>query len=131
MTDATNTNPAAATEVKLTAREKLVEKYNKLALKASDIAVEITAVVNAIKEIDALNSITEGTEVVFITGKGDDVTETIGSVIGVKEDADGSKVYKVQYGSGFDADIAVVKSNRIKLSVPAADASPEAHGYPE
>ena len=58
-------------------------------------------------------------------------------MIGVREEEDGSKTYKVTYGSGFDADIAVVKGNKLKLPVvPAAEADAElsvdvqGHGHP-
>lgn len=117
----TNANPAVpATEIKLTQLEKLNAKYDKLVIKANALSVEITEVVNAINGIVALASITEGTTVIINIGKGETAAEVEGVVIGVKDDAAGVKVYKVQYGSGFDADIAVVKQGRIKL-VPAAE----------
>lgn len=121
MTEQTNPVATETTEPKLTPREKLLEKYNKLNKKATALATEITAVVQAINEIDAIAAIGEGTAVLITVGKGEEAQEIPGVVVGVKEDEDGGKVFKVQYGTGFDADIAVVKHGRIKLAPqPAA-----------
>lgn len=121
MTEQTNPVATETAEPKLTPREKLLAKYNKLNEKATALAAEITAVVQAINEIDAIAAIGEGTAVLITVGKGEEAQEIPGVVVGVKEDEDGGKVFKVQYGTGFDADIAVVKQGRIKLAPqPAA-----------
>lgn len=122
MNDQTNPVATETTEPKLTPREKLLAKYNKLNEKATALAAEITAVVQAINEIDAIAAIGEGTAVLITVGKGEEAQEIPGVVVGVKEDEDGGKVFKVQYGTGFDADIAVVKQGRIKLA-PQPDAA--------
>jgi len=126
MTDAIQNNSpetVAVSEPKLTQREKLMLKYTKLADKAAALTTEINAVVNEISEIDKLDSITVGTQVIVSIGKGEAASEVVAVVVGVKDDEDGSKVYKVQYGTGFDADIAVVKQGKIKVPnvVPAAE----------
>lgn len=122
MTETTNQSTAEATEVKLTPREKLCAKYEKLVLKAQEIAADINEIVQSIKDIDAIASIAVGTAVIITTGKGETLAEVEAVVVGVKEDEDGSKVYKVQYGVGFDADIAVVKQGKIKLP-PTSEAA--------
>jgi hypothetical protein len=122
-----NTIPATV-EPKLTHREKLMQKYEKLAVKAAALTAEINAIVAEVSHLDALSNIAVGTEVVAFVGKGEKAASVAGVVVGVKDDEDGLKVYKVQYGVGFDADIAVVKQSNISLP---AFASPEAHGYPE
>jgi len=114
-----NNNSAAETvavEPKLTPREKLMLKYNKLAGKAAALADEIGSVVLEINKLDALSSIVVGTAVIALVGK--DSTPVDAVVVGVKDDEDGLKVYKVQYGVGFEADIAVVKQS--KISLPSA-----------
>lgn len=134
MTDATSTNPAnnngASAEPKLSRREKLIAKYTKLAEKAHAIAAELNALRDEITGIDALAAVDVGSAVVVSIGKGDDAKDVDAVVVGVKLDDDGEKVFKVQYGTGFDADIAVVKQGKIKLPAPS-EATPEAHGYPE
>lgn len=127
---ASNETSAPATEPKLTPRERLMQKYNKLAAKATDLSTEITKVVAEIAEIDALDSIDVGAAVFVTMGKGEEAREVPATVIAVKLDDDGSKVYKVQYGTGFDADITVVRAGKIKLPGLVAT-TPEAHGYPE
>jgi len=111
-----NSAETTAAEPKLTPREKLMLKYNKLAGKAAALADEIGSVVAEINKLDALSSIVVGTAVIALVGK--DSTPVDAVVVGVKDDEDGLKVYKVQYGVGFEADIAVVKQS--KISLPAA-----------
>lgn len=123
MNDHTNT-ATDTTEPKLTAREKLLAKYNKLSEKAAALTAEVNEIVASINAIDALASIAEGTPVIVSIGKGETARDVEGVVIGVKEEDDGSKVYKVQYGTGFDADIAVVKAGRIALA-PVAESVAE------
>lgn len=119
MNDTVNAVPA--NEPKLTPREKLALKYEKLAAKANALSAEITEVVNAINEIDAIAGIAVGTAVIVSIGKGDTAKDVEAVVVGVKDDEDGSKVFKVQYGTGFDADIAVVKQGKISLPAVAAE----------
>jgi len=111
-----NSAETTAAEPKLTPREKLMLKYNKLAGKAAALADEIGSVVAEINKLDALSSIVVGTAVIALVGK--DSTPVDAVVVGVKDDEDGLKVYKVQYGVGFEADIAVVKQS--KISLPSA-----------
>jgi hypothetical protein len=125
-----DTTKTAAVEPKLTAREKLMAKYDKLAAKAAELTAEVNKVVEEINALDALASITVGSPVIVTIGKGESAKEVDAVVVGVKDDEDGSKVYKVQYGTGFDADIAVVKQGKITLPVPAPAVS-EVPGTPE
>lgn len=115
---ASNEAAAPAAEPKLTPRDRLMVQYNKLAAKAADLSAEITKIVDRIAEIDALDSIDVGTAVLITVGKGEESQELPATVIAVKADEDGSKVYKVQYGTGFDADITVVRAGKIKLPAP-------------
>ena len=123
-----NTNTAAETtaapEVKLTRREKLLAQYNTAFAKYAEMAAKLQELAAEINSIDALAAVTVGSVVVVTVGRGDEAKEVDASVIGVREEEDGSKTYKVTYGSGFDADIAVVKGNKLKLPV-ANEASAE------
>ena len=124
-----NTNTAAETtapEVKLTRREKLLAQYNTAFAKHAELAAKLQELAAEINSIDALAAVTVGSVVIVTVGRGDDAKEVEASVIGVREEEDGSKTYKVTYGSGFDADIAVVKGNKLKLpGAVAAEASAE------
>ena len=126
-----NTNTAAETTaaaegVKLTRREKLLAQYNTAFAKHAELAAKLQELAAEINSIDALAAVTVGSVVVVTVGRGDEAKEVEASVIGVREEEDGSKTYKVTYGSGFDADIAVVKGNKLKLPVAvAAEASAE------
>ena len=120
-----NTNTAAETTaapeaVKLTRREKLLAQYGATFAKHAELAAKLQELAAEINSIDALAAVTVGSVVVVTVGRGDEAKEVEANVIGVREEEDGSKTYKVTYGSGFDADIAVVKGNKLKLPVVAA-----------
>ena len=116
----------AAPEVKLTRREKLLAQYNTAFAKHAELAAKLQELAAEINSIDALAAVTVGSVVVVTVGRGDEAQEVEASVIGVREEEDGSKTYKVTYGTGFDADIAVVKGNKLKLPVmPPAVADAE------
>ena len=109
--------------VKLTREQKLRAKYDMLVArinKDTETAAEIAYEINSFA---ALAAIAVGTAVVVKLGRKfseeKDTTRFVpGVVIGVKEDEDGSKLFKVQHGEGFDADIATVTG--AALSLPAA-----------
>ena len=123
---ANSSETTSAPEVKLTRREKLLAQYNHAFTKHAELAVKLQELAAEINSIDALAAVTVGSVVVVTVGRGDDAKEVEATVIGVREEEDGSKTYKVTYGSGFDADIAVVKGNKLKLPVvPAAEADAE------
>ena len=121
-----NTNTAAETTaapeaVKLTRREKLLAQYNAAFAKHAELAAKLQELAAEINSIDALAAVTVGSVVVVTVGRGDEAKEVEANVIGVREEEDGSKTYKVTYGSGFDADNAVVKGNKLKLPVSVAN----------
>ena len=126
-----NTNTAAETTaapeaVKLTRREKLLAQYNAAFAKHAELAAKLQELAAEINSIAALAAVTVGSTVVVTVGRGVEAWDVEANVIGVREEEDGSKTYKVTYGTGFDADIAVVKGNKLKLPVAvAAEASAE------
>lgn len=113
-TETTGTE-GAAPEVKLTRREKLLNRYNKAFAKHAELSQELQELAAEINAIDLLASVNVGHEVYITVGRKDEAKEVRGVVIGVKEDEDGSKTYKVAYGQGFDSDIAVVAAGKIRL----------------
>lgn len=119
MTDATNTPetnaPEAAPVVKLTRREKLLAAYNKTRERALKDAETLKELVEEINSIDLLASTDVGATVIISVGRGEDAKDVRGTVIGVKDDEETGKTFKVQYGEGFDTDVAVVKASKIKL----------------
>ena len=110
----------AAPEVKLTRREKLLAQYNTTFAKHGELAAKLQELAAEINSIAALAAVTVGSVVVVTVGRGV-AREVEATVIGVREEEDGSKTYKVTYGYGFDADIAVVKGNKLKLPVAVAN----------
>ena len=115
------TNTVAVETVKLTREEKLVAKLNQLAARINADTEKYNEVKAELDNIAALAAIGQGSEVVVKLGRkfaDKDTTRYVnGVVIGVKEEDDGSKLYKVSYGKGFDADIAVVTGAALSLPV--------------
>lgn len=112
----------AAPKVKLSRLEKLEQTYTK-AVEAitsnTKIANEAAAEINAIK---ALANVAEGSDVVITVGKGEAAKVVEGKVIGVKVEEDGTKLYKVAFGQGFDADHIAGTAAKLKLRLPEAQA---------
>lgn len=117
MTD-TTTNVAP----KQTREEKLRLKYASIVArieKDTESAQEIAAEIN---NIAALAAVGVGSAVIVKIGRkfaDRDTTRFVeGVVLGVQESEEGSKQYKVQYGTGFEADITVVTGAAISLPTP-------------
>lgn len=126
-TNTANTNVATeATEApKLSRRERLLAKYTAGVAKFEALRTSLQELADELNSIDALAAVDVGSKVVVTIGRAETLRTVEGTVIGVREDEDGSKAYKVQYGEGFDADIAVVKGNKLALPT-SAPVNPEA-----
>lgn len=114
MTDTNTTAP------KLTGFALLESKYN-AAIAARDKAqVKVDELLAQINAVNALAAVTVGSTVIITVGKGDSAKDVASLVIGERENEDGTKTFKVTYGSGFDADVATVSSTKVKLPEPVA-----------
>ena len=123
----TVTETSAAAPAPKTREEKLRAEYEKLAARIHADTAKANNIVAELNEIAALAAVGEGSVVIVTVGKGEAAKEVEATVIGVRVEDDGSKTYKVTYGSGFDADVAVVKGNKIKLpqTQPAQEVAAE------
>lgn len=128
MTETVNTN-TTNTAPKLTREEKLTAKLNALAARINADTEKYNDLKAELDSIAALAAITVGSAVVVKLGRkfaDKDTTRFENAVVvGVKEDEDGSKLYKVQYGEGFDAEIATVTGAALSLPVPEGEAAAE------
>jgi hypothetical protein len=126
----TNTTQAATTPApKLTYVEKITKQYNDLATRINADTVKAQALLVEINSIAAIANLKAGDAVIVKTGRKFQDKDTTqirdGVVLGVKTDDAGKNTFKVQVGSGFDADVVVVDSSAITLPV-AAEAAQEA-----
>lgn len=116
MSENTTTAPTVTREQKLRA------KYDTIVARITKDNEAALAIAEEIASIAALAAIDVGSAVVIKLGRKFADKDTTrfenATVIGVKEEEDGSKLFKVQYGTGFDADVAVVTG--ASLSLPAA-----------
>lgn len=119
------TNTVAVETVKLSREEKLVAKLNTLAARINKDTESYNEIKAELDNLAAHAAIDVGSAVVIKLGRKfadkDTTRFELGTVIGVKEEEDGSKLYKVSYGVGFDADIAVVTGAALSLPVPDAE----------
>lgn len=113
-----NTN--AAPEVvapKLSRAEKLLARANLLAARIAKDTEDYNNIKLEIEGADRLKNVGQGSLVKVKLGRKfadkDTTRIVVSTVVGVKEDEEGAKQYKVAYGSGFDADIAVVTASQI------------------
>jgi len=116
MSETTNETTNAAPEVtkpKLTRVEKLQARAVLLQKRIAEDTLEYNEIANELNNLAALANLAAGTTVTIRIGRADTAREVVGLIAGVKDEEDGSKKYKVTYGSGFDADIVVVTAGQI------------------
>lgn len=104
---------------KQTRKEKLFAKLDVLAKRITADTENYNKIKAEYEIIDSLDNISVGTAVTIKQGRAETTREVTGIVIAIKHEDDGSAKYKVQYGEGFDADIAVVHSSGILAVVPS------------
>lgn len=92
----------------LTRKQKLLAKLETLQKRIAADTERFNELRNEYDMIDKLDNVSVGTAVIIKQGRAETTREVQGVVIAVKHDDDGTAKYKVQYGEGFDADIAVV-----------------------
>lgn len=127
MNEVTTNIPADNNEVeavvpKLTHEQKLRQKFDTLVARINADTEAAKAIQVELQSIAALANVGPGDEVIVKLGRADTAREEFATVLAVRVTDDGAKQYKVQYGEGFDAEIAVVGSAKISLpTTPAAE----------
>lgn len=114
------TNNAQVVEtVKLTREQKLAAKLESLRARITADTEKYNELAAELNSIAALAAVAAGSDVIVKLGRKfadkDTTRYAPGVVLAVKEDEDGTKLYKVQYGQGFDAEIVVVGASAISL----------------
>lgn len=115
----TTENQAAVPTAPKTREEKLRDKAAMLRARIEADTEKYHEVTNELNNITALASIREGAIVIVKLGRKFADKDTTrfeqATVVAVREEEDGSKQYKVQYGEGWDAEVAVVGASAISL----------------
>lgn len=99
---------------KLTRAEKLIARSEVLRKRIEADTAEYNEVANELNNLAALANVAIGTKVVIKLGRAETARVLDAVVVGVKDEEDGSKKYKVQYGTGFDADLATITAGQIQ-----------------
>lgn len=125
-----NAAETSAPEVVMTREQKLQKKYDALQTRIAKDTETAAETLAELQGIALLASVDVGSVVTIKLGRKfseeKDTTRYVsGTVTGVKEGEDGSKLYKVLHGEGFDADVATVTASQI--TVPQVVASTEAN----
>lgn len=104
---------------KLTRAQKLTARAETLKKRIEADTAEYNDIAAELNSLQALANAGPGTQVEVRIGRADTARLVLGVIAGVKEEEDGARKFKVQYGSGFDADVVVVTGAQItKVIVP-------------
>lgn len=110
-------NTGAETQATTTAPAPKLSKIERLRERLIKLSAQYTAVRDELETLEALESIGTGTQVEIKLGRkfaDKDTTRIVRAlVVGVAESDTGEKLYKVTYGSGFEAELAVINSASI------------------
>ncbi len=77
-----------------------------------------------------LDGVGEGSAIVARIGRADTSKEVAARVLGVKEDENGSRRYKIAFGSGFDADAAIIQASQIVRILVEGEPEPVSEEIP-
>jgi hypothetical protein len=96
-------------------------KYTKLQEQREASRVALVGAMASLEGLNEREKLTNGDDVWVTLPKQEG--QYAGAIVGVKTTEDGEKLFKVAYGSGFDANLVTVKVD--KLMPRKADATPE------
>lgn len=118
--ESATTEAAAAPVVakpKLSYMEKITARAQMLAARITTDTEEYNQIVAQINNVEALKNLNTGSKVTFKAGRkfaDRDTTRIVEAVIvGAAAQEDGSMLYKVSFGEGFDAEVAVINAGQI------------------
>lgn len=107
--------------------EKLTAQYNALAKDIAAKTEKANSIAAELQNIQAIEALVAGSQVVVKLGRkfsDKDTTRFVdGVVLAVKDDESGRKLFRVQVGSGFDADVVTVSASDLKTSGTAEEAN--------
>jgi hypothetical protein len=115
-------------KVVLTRAEKQAKLVKVLTDRIAADTAKLAELRNEVETSARLDGVGEGSAVVARIGRGETSKEVSARVLGVKEDENGSRRYKIAFGSGFDADTVIIQPSQI-VSVIVEDAPGQ--GQPE
>jgi hypothetical protein len=94
-------------------KDKLAERIATLTKRISADTVALADAQAQFDSVDRLSNIAEGSQVTIRIGRAETSKEVQGVITGIKEEDNGSRRFKVYYGSGFDADTVVIQESQI------------------
>jgi hypothetical protein len=103
----------AAPATPLTRAEKLAKQITTLETRIAADTAKLAEVRQELETSERLASVGVGTLVTIKLGRAETTREVAGEVLGVKDDDNGARRYKVSYGEGFDADVVIIQPSQI------------------
>lgn len=100
-------------EVKLTRAEKLAKQVATLEKRIADDTAKLAEVKQEIETSERLSSVGVGTLITAKLGRAETTREVKAEVLGVKDEDNGARRYKISFGEGFDADIQIIQPSQI------------------
>lgn len=114
---------------KLTRAEKNAKRVKFLFERITADTTEYNELQNEINNADKLNSLTVGSKITIKQGRkfaDKDTTRIVeATIMGKADQEDGSVLYKVGFGEGFNADVAVIGAGAIVTILPVEAVAPE------
>lgn len=113
MTTTNTTTTVAATETKLTKIQKLQARVEFLTKRIADDTAELPEVQAELEAQQKLAEVKEGSVIQIKQGRADTLRTVSATVKATKVEEDGTRLFKVEIGEGFDAETAVVRDSLI------------------
>jgi hypothetical protein len=104
---------SATPEVKLTRSEKLAAQIVTLEKRIAADTAKVEEVKAELEVTERLASVGVGTLIVAKLGRAETARSVDAEVLGVKDDENGARRYKISFGEGFDADTVVIQPAQI------------------
>lgn len=105
--------PPTAPVITLSREEKLDQQIEKLRKKIDEDKAKFVELCNLRDSIGLLAGIADGSVLTVKIGRAETAKNVDGTVVGVKEEEDGSRKFKVYYGAGFEADTVIVNESQV------------------
>jgi hypothetical protein len=112
-TDGTTGSTGGAPATPLTRAEKLAKQITTLETRIAADTAKLAEVKQELETSERLASVGVGTLVTIKLGRAETTREVAGEVLGVKDDDNGARRYKISYGEGFDADVVIIQPSQI------------------
>jgi hypothetical protein len=113
MSDLNNTNEIAAVATVLTRAEKYAKTIATLETRIAADTAKLAEVKQEAETAAKLSGVAVNSVVVAKLGRAETTREVLARVVGVKEEDNGSRKFKILFGEGLDTDTVIIQESQI------------------